>query len=79
MLGLLLSVGSVPFAIRHLDSSYTIGSNATTFVGDPGEGNGETVFFTTAGTDDLSGRWEIHIASLAGERALREHLFDDLA
>jgi hypothetical protein len=55
---------SLPFAIRHLDRSYTVGSGVTSFAGDPGEGTGEIVFFTTAGTDDLAGRWEIQIASL---------------
>jgi len=55
---------SAPLTIQHLDTSYTIGSNAASFVGDPGDGTGDTVFFTTAGTDDLAGRWQIQVPAL---------------
>jgi len=55
---------SPQFAIRHLDTAYGVGSNAATFVGDPVTGTAETVFLTTAGTDNLEGDWEIQVPAL---------------
>lgn len=53
-----------PFAIRHLDASYDVGSSMPVYVGDAQEGTGESIFLTTAGSDDVSGTWEIEIREL---------------
>jgi hypothetical protein len=34
------------------------------YEGDPGVGTGESLFFTTAGSDGVSGAWEIEIREL---------------
>jgi hypothetical protein len=53
-----------PFAIRHLDASYDVGSSMPIYVGDVYEGTGDSIFFTTAGSDEVSGTWEIEIREL---------------
>jgi hypothetical protein len=52
---------TLPFAVRHLDVSYDVNSAASITEGDAGTGTGETIFFTTAGTDQVAGTWEIQI------------------
>ena len=52
------------FAMRHLDASYDVNSAASITEGDGGSGTGATIFFTTAGTDQVAGTWEIEIPEL---------------
>jgi hypothetical protein len=52
------------FVVRHLDTSYDVNSAASITEGDGGTGTGATVFFTTAGTDEVAGIWEIQIPEL---------------
>ena len=51
--------------VRHLDASYDVNSAASITAGDSGTGTGETIFFTTAGTDQVAGTWEIQIPELS--------------
>jgi hypothetical protein len=55
----------LPATIQHGGAEYTIDSGMPQYVGDPPDGTGQTLFFTTSGSDDLSGTWEIQIPELA--------------
>jgi hypothetical protein len=54
---------TLPFAMRHLEASYDANS-AASITDAAGEGTGETILFTTAGTDQAAGTWEIQILEL---------------
>jgi len=65
---------SIPVAVRHLDASYEVNSARAVLGGDPAEGNGETVFFTTAGSDAPAGTWTIEIPTITYQQRIGEEV-----
>ena len=57
--------GGLRETIRHGGAEYVVDTGIPQYVGDPPAGIGQTLFFTTAGSDDVSGMWEIEIPELA--------------
>jgi len=59
----------VPATIQHLGDEYAVNTDMPQYVGDPPEGTGQTLFFTTAGSGEVSGIWEIQIPELSYQLA----------
>ena len=55
----------VPTKIRHGGVEYIVDTEMVQYVGDPQVGTGQTLMFTTGGSDDVSGTWEIEIPEVA--------------
>ncbi len=56
---------SVPGTIQHAGAEHVVDSGVPQYVGDPPAGTGQTLFFTTSGSDEVSGTWEIQIPDLS--------------
>ena len=59
----------LPMVIAHLGAQYEVNSDMAQYVGDPRLGTGQTLFFTTEGSDGVSGTWEIRIRELSYQLA----------
>lgn len=58
-----------PSTIQHAGAEYVVDTDMPQYVADPPDGTGQTLFFTTSGSDELSGTWEIQIPELAYQLA----------
>ncbi len=69
--GTLVSAWAGPLSgtLRHAGAEHVVDSGVPQYVGDPPDGTGQTLFFTTSGSDELSGTWEIHMSDVSYQLA----------
>lgn len=58
------SWAGLPVTIQHDGTQLDVNTSMPQYVGDPAVGTGQTLFSTTAGSDEVAGTWEIEIQEL---------------